>query len=67
MASLQVATGDRTVEPMIALAGCSPQHRIVAAGSKSIEMMLDLQRRGYLRGGDGELRPPRRTVRRWAG
>jgi hypothetical protein len=49
MASLQVATGDRIIEPMIALAGCSPQHRIVVAGSKSIEMMLDLQRRGYLR------------------
>jgi hypothetical protein len=49
MASLQVATGDRIVEPMIALAGCSTQHRIVVAGSKSIEMMLDLRRRGYLR------------------
>jgi len=48
MASLQVATGDRIIEPMIALAGCSTQHRIVIAGSKSIEMMLDLQRRGYL-------------------
>jgi hypothetical protein len=34
MASLQVATGDRI---------------IVVAGSKGIEMMLDLQRRGYLR------------------
>ena len=48
-ATLQVATGDRIVEPMIALAGCSTQHRIVVAGFKSIEMMLDLQRRGYLR------------------
>jgi hypothetical protein len=49
MASLRVATGDRIIEPMIALAGCSSQHRIVIAGSNSIEMMLDLQRRGYLR------------------
>jgi hypothetical protein len=49
MASLQVATGDRIIEPMVALAGCSTQHRIVVAGSKSIEMMLGLQRRGYLR------------------
>jgi hypothetical protein len=49
MASLNVATGDRIIDPMIALAGCSTQHRIVVAGSKSIEMMLDLQRRGYLR------------------
>ena len=49
MASLPVATGDRISEPMIALGGCSTQHRIVVAGSKSIEMMLELQRRGYLR------------------
>jgi hypothetical protein len=48
MASLQVATGDRIIEPMIALAGCSAQHRIVIAGPKSIEMMRDLQQRGYL-------------------
>src|SRR5580692_2874581 len=41
--------GDRIVEPMIALAGCSKQHRIVVAGSKSVELMLELQRRGYSR------------------
>jgi hypothetical protein len=34
---------------MIALAGCSKQHRIVVAGSKSVELMLELQRRGYWR------------------
>jgi hypothetical protein len=34
---------------MIALAGCSTQHRIVVAGSKSVEMMMELQRRGYIR------------------
>jgi hypothetical protein len=49
MASLKVATGDRILDPMIALAGCSTQHRIVVAGSKSMEMMMELQRRGYLR------------------
>jgi hypothetical protein len=31
---------------MIALAGCSAQHRIVIAGSKSMELMLQLHRRG---------------------
>jgi hypothetical protein len=34
---------------MIELAGCSMQHRIVVAGSKSFELMLELQRRGYSR------------------
>jgi hypothetical protein len=34
---------------MIALAGCSRQHRIVVAGSKAVELMLELQRRGYVR------------------
>src|ERR1700681_1569416 len=41
--------GDRIVEPMIALAGCSKQHRIVVAGSKAVELMLELHRRGYTR------------------
>jgi hypothetical protein len=41
--------GDRIIEPMIALAGCSKQHRIVVAGSKGVELMLELQRRGYCR------------------
>lgn len=41
--------GDRIVDPMIALAGCSKQHRIVVAGSKGVELMLELQRRGYAR------------------
>jgi hypothetical protein len=49
MVSFKVATGDRIIDPMIALAGCSKQHRIVVAGLKSTEMMLELQRRGYLR------------------
>jgi hypothetical protein len=41
--------GDRIVEPMIALAHCSKQHRIVVAGAKGVELMLELQRRGYAR------------------
>src|SRR6476660_6210233 len=41
--------GDRIIEPMIALAGCSKQHRIVVAGSKAVEMMLELHRCGYAR------------------
>ena len=43
------ATGDRILEPMIALGHCSKQHRIVVAGSRGIELMLELQRRGYAR------------------
>ena len=41
--------GDRIIEPMIALAGCSKQHRIVVAGAKGVVLMLELQRRGYVR------------------
>jgi hypothetical protein len=48
MASFPVAPGDRIIDPMIALAGCSMQHRILVAGSKSIEMMIELHRRGYV-------------------
>ena len=48
MYSAQIATGDRIVDPMIALAGCSKRQRIVVAGSKSMELMLELHRRGYL-------------------
>src|SRR6267143_4233265 len=47
MSSPQVATGDRIVDPMIALAGCSTRQRIVVAGSTSVELMLELHRRGY--------------------
>jgi len=45
MSTLEV--GDRIIDPMIALAGCSPGQRIVVVGAKSIELMMDLQRRGY--------------------
>jgi hypothetical protein len=43
------SAGDRIIEPMIALAGCSKQHRIVVAGSRGLELMLELHRRGYAR------------------
>src|ERR1700690_4452958 len=43
------SAGDRIIEPMIALAGCSKRHRIVVAGSKGVELMLELHRRGYAR------------------
>lgn len=41
--------GDRVVEPMIALARCTAWHRIVVAGIKSIELVFELQRRGFVR------------------
>ena len=47
MAYPQVAKGDRIIDPMIVLARCSTQDRIVVAGSKSMELMLELHRRGY--------------------
>ena len=48
MSSPQLATGDRIIDPMIALAGCTTRQRIVVAGAKSMELMLELHRRGYL-------------------
>jgi len=39
--------GERIVEPMLALARCSKQQRIIVAGGKSIELMFELERRGY--------------------
>ena len=49
ISSLTTVAGDRIIDPMLALAGCSKQHRIVVAGSKGVELMLELQRRGYVR------------------
>jgi acetolactate synthase regulatory subunit len=43
------AANERIIEPMIALAHCSQQDRIIVAGSKAIELMSLLQRRGYVR------------------
>jgi hypothetical protein len=47
--SRTASAGDRIIEPMIALAGCAKQHRIVVAGSRAVELMLELQHRGYAR------------------
>src|SRR5258705_3350714 len=47
--SRPTAPGDRIIKPMIALAHCSKQDRIVVAGSRGVELMLELQRRGYVR------------------
>jgi len=44
----QIADGDRIIDPMIALAGCSTGQRILVAGSKSMELALELHRRGFL-------------------
>ena len=41
--------GDRVVEPMIALARRTPLHGILVAGAKSIELVFELQRRGFMR------------------
>src|SRR5262249_15483292 len=43
------AAGERTVEPMIALARCSRLARIIVTGAKSAEVMVDLHRLGYQR------------------
>jgi hypothetical protein len=44
-----IPAGERIIEPMIALASCSKQHRIVVAGSKGVDLMQELHRRGYVR------------------
>jgi hypothetical protein len=41
--------GERILEPMIALARCSKQQRILIAGSKGLELMFELQRQGFTR------------------
>jgi hypothetical protein len=63
MSSPQVAAGDRIVDPMITLAGCSTRQRILLAGSKSMELMLELHRRGYLLAAAAGMR--RRNRRPW--
>jgi hypothetical protein len=35
------------IEPMIQLACCSKSHRIIVAGSKGCDLVLELHRRGY--------------------
>ena len=43
------STGRHIIDPMIQLACCSKAHRIVVAGSKGRELLLELHRRGYTR------------------
>src|SRR5262252_10836948 len=43
------ATGERNVEPMIALAHCSKLARIIVTGASSAEVVIDLHRLGYAR------------------
>ena len=66
MSSPQIATGNRIVDPMIALAGCSTRQRIVVAGLKSMELMLELHRRGYLLAAAAD-KPVSTTLRLWIG
>ncbi|WP_162136807.1 hypothetical protein [Bradyrhizobium japonicum] len=39
---------DRIIDPMMAIANCSTRQRIVVVGAKSMELMMELHRRGYL-------------------
>jgi hypothetical protein len=43
-----LSPSERIIEPMIALARCSKLQRIIVAGSKSFELMFELERRGYV-------------------
>ena len=43
------SANERIIGPMIALARCTPQDRIIVAGSKAIELVFALEARGYLR------------------
>ena len=47
--SVSTLASDRVIEPMIALARCTPLHRILVAGARSIELVFELQRRGFAR------------------
>jgi hypothetical protein len=47
--SRRIPATERIVEAMLALACCSKLQRIIIAGSKSIELMFELHRRGYAR------------------
>ena len=47
--SRPASADERIIEPMLALARCSKLERIIVKGSKGIELMFALHRRGYLR------------------
>ena len=40
-------TGDRIIDPMIDLSACAKTDRILIAGSKALEFVLEMQRRGF--------------------
>lgn len=44
-----MAASAKIIGPMIELARCSKQHRIIVAGSKDLNHMLELHRRGFNR------------------
>ena len=44
---IHVIAKDRIIDPMIELSGCSKTDRILIAGSKALELMLEMQRRGF--------------------
>jgi len=44
-----VSSGERIIEPMIALARCSKLQRIIIAGANSAEHMFELHQQGYVR------------------
>jgi len=44
-----IPVGRQVIELMIQLACCSKSHRIIVAGSKGRELILELHRRGYNR------------------
>jgi hypothetical protein len=44
-----IRANERIIESMIALAGCSKLQRIIVAGSRSVELMFELHRCGYVR------------------
>src|SRR4029078_5449830 len=39
---------DRIIDPMMTITNCSTRHRIVVVGAKSMELVIELHRRGYL-------------------
>lgn len=39
--------GDRIIDPMIDLSACAKTDRVVISGSKALEFMLEMQRRGF--------------------
>jgi hypothetical protein len=49
MTDISPTPRESIVDPLVELARCSKQHRIIVAGSKGPELMFQLYRRGYRR------------------